>query len=242
MILLRSILFVIWLYGSMAVIGIGLWPFVLMNDRYVFTALRSWAHATRWGLRWIVGARVIIEGEEHLPQGGGLIAAKHQSMLDTIVPAIFLKRPVFVFKAELRNAPIMGAYLNKNQIAVDRGGHAKALKSLLRGAREAVANQGQVVIFPEGTRQPLGAPPDYKPGIAAMYRDLNIPVTPIALNSGLVWPPKGLIRRPGTVTLKILPPIPAGLSREDFMAQLETTLETESEALLPPDKRRSAAS
>jgi len=238
MTLLRSILFVIWLYGSMAAVGIVLWPFVLADDRHVWTALRSWGRATLWGLRWIVGARVSFEGLEHLPEGGALIAAKHQSMLDTIAPALFLPKPVFIYKRELGATPVMGAYLRKNQIAVDRGGHATALKSIVRGAREAVAKGRQVLIFPEGTRPPLDAAPDYKPGIAAMYKDLNIPVTPIALNTGLIWNPKGLIRRPGRVVFKVLPPIPAGLSRDDFMRELEARIEGECQALLPPEKRR----
>lgn len=237
--LVRSIIFVIWLYATMAVIGVALWIPVLIDDRHVWTALRTWARCIIWGLRWIVGAKVRFEGLEHTPKGGALIAMKHQSMLDTVAPALFLEKPAFIFKKELGNTPIMGAYLRKNQIAVDRGGHAKALKSIVRGAREAVAQGRQVVIFPEGTRQPLDAAPDYKPGIAAMYKDLGIPVTPVALNTGLVWKPKGVMRTPGTVTFKILPPIPPGLSRDDFMRELEGAIESESQALLPPDKRRS---
>lgn len=240
--LLRSIVFVIWLYGAMAVLGVVMWPFVLADDRHVWTALRTWARTTIWGLRWIVGARVSFEGLEHVPQGGALIAMKHQSTLDTIVPSLFIPRPVYVFKKELGDAPVMGAYLKRNQIGVDRSGHAKALKSLMRGARDAVAKGGQVLIFPEGTRQELDAPPDYKPGIAAMYKDLNVPVTPVALNTGLIWKPKGIMRSPGHVTFKVLPPIPAGLPRDEFMRELERILETESQALLPPDKRRTVAS
>jgi 1-acyl-sn-glycerol-3-phosphate acyltransferase len=239
--LIRSIVFVVWFYLSMGAIGIGFWPFVAFDDRYVWTALRVWGRATLWGLRWIIGARVTFEGLEHVPQGGALIAIKHQAMLETILPALFLSHPVFIYKAELGGTPVMGAYLKKNQIAVDRGGHAKALKSIVRGARDAVAKGHQVVIFPEGTRQELGATPDYKPGIAAMYKDLGIPVTPVALNTGLVWKPKGLIRSPGHVTIKVLPPIPAGLPREEFMRELECVIETETEALLPPDKRRTVA-
>jgi 1-acyl-sn-glycerol-3-phosphate acyltransferase len=236
---LRSFIFVIWLYGSMAVIGLVLWPLVVFNERHVWTALRSWAHAVVWGLRWIIGAKVSFEGLENVPQGGALIAMKHQSMLDTMAPALFLPRPVYVYKAELGGVPVMGAYLKRNQIGVDRGGYAKALKSLMRGARDAVAKGGQVLIFPEGTRQELDAPPDYKPGIAAMYKDLGVPVTPVALNTGLIWKPKGILRKPGHVTFKVLPPIPPGLPREQFMAELERVLETESQALLPPEKRRS---
>ena len=238
---LRSFIFVIWLYAAMAVVGLVLWPLVVFDERHVWTALRSWGRATLWGLRWIIGARVSFEGLENVPQGGALIAMKHQSTLDTIVPALFIPRPVYVFKKELGNVPVMGAYLKRNQIGVDRSGHAKALKSLMRGAREAVAKGGQVLIFPEGTRQELDAPPDYKPGIAAMYKDLGVPVTPVALNTGLIWKPKGIMRSKGHVTFKVLPPIQPGLPRDEFMAELERILETESQALLPPDKRRTVA-
>ena len=236
--LIRSIIFVIWLYGSMAVIGLGMLPWVAADERNVWVALRAWTRTVLWGLRWIVGAHVKFEGLENLPQGGALIACKHEAMLDTVVPSLFLKEPVFIYKRELAKTPILGLYLGRNQLAVDRGGYATALKSMVRGARDAVSKGRQVLIFPEGTRQEVDAPPDYKPGIAAMYRDLNIPVTPIALNTGLIWKPKGIMRSPGTVTFKILPPIPAGLSREDFMRELENKIETESQALLPPDRRR----
>jgi 1-acyl-sn-glycerol-3-phosphate acyltransferase len=239
MTLIRSFIFVIWFYGSMAVVGLSLWPLVVIDERHVWTALRSWGRATLWGLRWIVGARVTFEGLENVPEGGALIAMKHQSALDTVAPSLFLPRPIYVYKKELGGVPVMGAYLKRNQIGVDRGGHAKALKSIVRGAREAVAKGGQVLIFPEGTRQELDAPPDYKPGIAAMYKDLGIPVTPVALNTGLIWNPKGILRKPGHVTFKVLPPIPAGLPRDEFMRELERVLETESQAMLPPDKRRS---
>jgi 1-acyl-sn-glycerol-3-phosphate acyltransferase len=239
MTLIRSFIFVIWFYGSMAVVGLSLWPLVVIDERHVWTALRSWGRATLWGLRWIVGARVTFEGLENVPESGALIAMKHQSALDTVAPSLFLPRPIYVYKKELGGVPVMGAYLKRNQIGVDRGGHAKALKSIVRGAREAVAKGGQVLIFPEGTRQKLDAPPDYKPGIAAMYKDLGIPVTPVALNTGLIWNPKGILRKPGHVTFKVLPPIPAGLPRDEFMRELERVLETESQAMLPPDKRRS---
>ncbi|MEZ5970828.1 MAG: lysophospholipid acyltransferase family protein [Hyphomonadaceae bacterium] len=236
---IRSFIFVIWLYGSMAAIGLALWPLVVIDERHVWTALRSWARATLWGLRWIIGATVSFEGLENVPQGGALIAMKHQSTLDTMAPALFLPRPVYVYKAELGGVPVMGAYLKRNQIGVDRGGYARALKSLMRGARDAVAKGGQVLIFPEGTRQELDAPPDYKPGIAAMYKDLGVPVTPVALNTGLIWKPKGILRAKGHVTFKVLAPIPPGLPRDEFMRELERVLETESQALLPPEKRRS---
>jgi 1-acyl-sn-glycerol-3-phosphate acyltransferase len=104
-----------------------------------------------------------------------------------------------------------------------------------------IAKGRQIVIYPEGTRQEIGAPPEYKPGIAALYKDLGLPVIPIALNTGLVWRPNGIMRNPGNVTIKILPAIPAGLPRDEFMARLESVIETESEALLPPHRRRTVS-
>lgn len=241
MIAIRSVVFLVWFYVAMAVFGLGYAPLVLINDRFVWHAMRGWARAALFGLRWICGVKVKFEGLEHAPQGPALIAAKHQATLDTLLPVLFVKEPVFVVKRELINAPIFGFYMKRGMIPVDREAHAKALKDMLRASRKAIAKGRQIVIFPEGTRQELDAPPDYKPGVAAMYRDFGLPCTPVALNTGLSWPPKGIWRRPGTVTLRVLPPIPAGLSREDFMRELETRIETESQALLPPNRRRTSA-
>ncbi len=241
MTLLRSIVFVIWLYGTMLFIGLAFLPFVAFNDNYVWPGLRTWTRSVLWGLRWIIGARVVVEGQENIPKGGALIAMKHQAMIDTMVPSLFLPKTVFVYKKELNWTPILGLYLSRNQLAIDRGGHATALKSMVRGAREAVSKERQIIIFPEGTRQELDAPPDYKPGIAALYKDLELPVTPIALNTGMVWKPKGIIRLPGVVTFKILPPIPPGMPRAEFMRVLEERIETASQALLPPELRRKGA-
>ncbi|MEJ0059896.1 MAG: 1-acyl-sn-glycerol-3-phosphate acyltransferase [Terricaulis sp.] len=109
----RSLLFVFWLYGSMTLIGLAYVPAVMLSPDGAFGAMRTWARATLFGLRWICGARVVIEGREHLPEGAGLIALKHQSMLDTILPALLVHRPTFVFKRELSGAPIFGWYLKR---------------------------------------------------------------------------------------------------------------------------------
>jgi len=241
MILLRSIIFVIWFYGTMLFWGLIYMPAVLLgHEKYIWHSMRGWGKSTIWGLRWIVGARVVFEGLENVPKGPALIASKHQATLDTVLPVLHVSEPVFVVKKELEKMPVFGFYM-KRMIPVDRDAGAKALKDMLRASRNAIAKGRQIVIYPEGTRQELDAPPDYKPGIVAMYRDLNLPVTPMALSTGLVWNPSGIIRRPGTVTIKYLPAIPPGLSREDFMRELENTIETESQALLPPDRRRSVA-
>jgi 1-acyl-sn-glycerol-3-phosphate acyltransferase len=242
MIFIRSLVFVLWLYGSMTVVGAVFAPVTLFNRSGVFMAMRAWSAATLWGLRWICGARVVVEGLENLPKGPSLIASKHQTMLDTIVPGSFLDEPAFVLKYELMSMPIFGWYMQRaDMIPVRRETQASALRVMLHAARKAIKEGRQIIIFPEGTRQDIDAPPAYKPGVAALYRDLGLPCTPIAVSTGLVWPAHGVVRRPGVAIVRILPPIPAGLSREDFMHELETRIETESQALLPPHLRRKAA-
>ncbi|HRE45972.1 MAG TPA: lysophospholipid acyltransferase family protein [Terricaulis sp.] len=237
---LRSLLFAFWFYLTLAVYGLFFIPPSMANERFVWVGMRSWSNAILFGLRWICGVRVKFEGLEHAAQGPALYASKHQATLDTLLPAHFAKEPVFVVKRELLDAPIFGFYMKRGAIPVDREAHAKALKDMLRAARAAIAKGRQIVIYPEGTRQALDAPPDYKPGIVAMYRDLGLPVIPVALNTGLAWPAKGFLRKPALVTIKLLEPIPAGLSRDEFMSRLEQAIESESQALLPPPLRRNA--
>jgi 1-acyl-sn-glycerol-3-phosphate acyltransferase len=206
---------------------------MLTSRKVELGAGRMWARMAIWGLRWIVGARVVFTGQEYAPKGAAIVAAKHQSMLDTLVPFLMFDAPAFVLKQELLNAPVLGWYAKTmGMIPIDREAHASALKKLLRAARPAKAAGRQIVIFPEGTRQDPGVNGDYKPGVAAIYRDLGVPCVPVALDTGRIWAAKGLIRRPGTTTIQILPPIPPGLSREDFMRTLEERIETASAALL----------
>ncbi|MES1199466.1 MAG: lysophospholipid acyltransferase family protein [Pseudomonadota bacterium] len=239
---IRSLLFVIWLYGWMIGLGAVCAPVVAFSRKAALGVMRTYVNVMLFGLRWICGARVKLEGLENVPKGGALIALKHQSMLDTFLPFLFLGDPAFVYKRELGKLPVFGWYVRRaGMFELDRGGYAAALKAMVRAGRAAIAEGRQFLIFPEGTRQELAAPPDYKAGVAALYKDLNIPCTPVALNTGLVWPAHGVIRKPGTATVRILPPIPPGLSRDDFMRELETRIEGVSQDLLPPHLRRNEA-
>jgi 1-acyl-sn-glycerol-3-phosphate acyltransferase len=234
MIFTRSVIFVVWLYGSMTAIGLAFMPAAVFSERAAIAAARTWARATVWGVRVICGIRLEVRGREHIPQGAALVAAKHQSMLDTVTPFLFMPAPSVVLKRELLKLPIFGWFSRRaGMIVVNREAHAAALRGMLRDARIRAADGRQVIIFPEGTRQAPGAPPDYKPGVAALYRDLKLPCIPVAENIGLFWPPHGIIRRPGVAVIEFLPAIAPGLPREAFMAELETRIETASKALLP---------
>jgi 1-acyl-sn-glycerol-3-phosphate acyltransferase len=229
---LRSIAFNIWMYGWLALMGFAFLPLLLKGRPGALKAIRIWARTVLWGLEAICGARIEVRGLEHRPAGRALIGAKHQGMLDTVVPFVLLNDPCFVLKSELMKLPIYGWYaLVAEMIPVERAGHSTALRALVREAKVRLDAARQIVIYPEGTRKPVGAATDYKPGVAALYRELELPCWPLATNSGLVWPPKGDRFRPGVAVFEFLPPIPAGLKRAEFMSELETRLETASDRL-----------
>lgn len=231
---LRSLLFVAWLYLSMAIFAVGLSPALILPHRYAMMVIRAWARFVLFGLRWIAGVRVEFRGLEHRPTGPAFVAAKHQGMLDVIVPFLMLDDPCIVMKKELAILPFFGWFaLKTKMIVVDREAAAKALKDMVRQARERLGEGRQIVIFPEGTRAEVGAVPDYKPGVAAIYRDLAMPCTPMATNAGLYWPAHGFRRNPGVAVYEFLPSIPAELKRGPFMAELESRIETASTRLLP---------
>ena len=144
-----------------------------------------------------------------------------------------------VLKKELTYIPFFGWFIYKfRMIPVERSAGSQALRALIDAAERAVALGRQVVIMPEGTRRAPDDPPDYKPGAAALYGKLNVPCIPFALNSGLFWPRRQFIRRPGTIVISFLEPIPPGLNRKVFHSRLETSIETETRRLVAEGRSR----
>ncbi|KQY92586.1 acyl-phosphate glycerol 3-phosphate acyltransferase [Caulobacter sp. Root1455] len=231
MIYLRSFLFQLffWLWSVAWAIGMVLtYPLPRRANTW---SLSTWAKGLIWGLRWLADIKVEVRGEQYRPTGPALVASKHQSMFDVFSQFALLPDACFVMKKELLMVPLFGWHgLKAGMIVVNRAGHSTALKKLVRDAVDRMKETRQVVIFPEGTRGDVGVPGDYKPGIAALYRELNLPVTPLALNCGVHWP-KGFMRPPGTIVFEYLPPIPAGLKRGEFMRELQTRIDTATKAL-----------
>ncbi|MGC6498629.1 MAG: lysophospholipid acyltransferase family protein [Henriciella sp.] len=236
MTLLRSLLFVIWLYGGMAVLGLMALPALLLPRRFIVGLIRLYAHLVIAGLRIVCGIQVELRGREHVGQGPQLIAGKHQAMLDVFIPFLYFDDPVVIMKRELLWYPFLGWYaLKSRQIPIDRGGGAQTMRKMLKAAQSRVpeGRGRQLTIYPEGTRTAPGAPPAYKPaGLRAFYKALNLPVLPMATNSGLCWPARGLRRRPGKIVYELLPPVPAGLANKDMLVRLQDRLENASDALL----------
>lgn len=231
--LLRSLVFTVWLYVGSTVLAILYTPTLVLPRGAIVKGLHLWGWYVKTGLALICGVRIEVRGRQHMPTGPALIAAKHQGMLDVAAPFTFLPDTCFVLKKELVRIPFFGWYaLKAGMIVVDREGQAAALKKLVTDTQDRMKDERQVAIFPEGTRTKPGAPGQYKPGVAALYRDLGLPCTPMATNSGVHWPAKGIMRYPGVVVFEFLEPIPAGLKRGAFMEELERRIETASAALL----------
>ncbi|WP_135467649.1 lysophospholipid acyltransferase family protein [Crenalkalicoccus roseus] len=234
MIWLRSALFNLAFYLGSAALAVLALPLLLAPRRAVVAVMRLWSRAVLALLRAVCGIRVRVVGAEHLPRtGAALIAAKHQSAFDTIVWLGLLPDAAYVLKRELLHLPVYGWLARKaRMIAVDRRAGPAAMRHLIRAGREAAAEGRQIVIFPEGTRVAPGARVRYQPGIAALAAATGLPVIPAATDSGLYWARRAFLRRPGVITLSILPPLPPGLPREALMTRLEQAIEEESQRLL----------
>lgn len=233
MTLLRSTLYAIWFYGTLAIVGLSWLPFAWGSPRIAMKAIVFWAGLQRWGMRWICGARTEFRGLENLPPGASVIAMKHQATYDTIAPFLFVQNPAFILKQELLKAPVFGIYAQRtHMIAIDRAGGAKTMRKMLADTKVQADAGRAIIIFPEGTRQDPDATTDLKPGAFAIYRALEQPCVPVALNTGLCWRGSGFIRRPGLMIFEVLPPIEPGLDRETFTRRLFDALEPATRRLV----------
>lgn len=233
MIQLRSLVFNILFYVNIIAWMIVVLPSFLLPRMVFMRAARAWAWSSLWLLRVICGTRFELRGAERLPQGGFLVACKHQSMWETFALFCVFDDPAFVLKRELQWVPMFGWYTIKaRSIPVNRKGGASALLAMNARAAEEAAAGRQIVIFPEGTRTAPGAPPSYKYGIAHMYEQMGMSCVPVGLNSGLFWPRRKFLRYPGTIVVEICEPIAPGLERDAFFALMKERIEASSDALL----------
>lgn len=231
---LRSIFFVVWMYGLLLLMGLIWLPSMLLPRGILVTGINWWVALVKWGLRTICGVETEIRGDENLPDGPIIYAAKHQCMWDVFVPFMVMSDPAIIMKRELLWYPFLGWYaLKVRMIPIDRAGTTKTLKMMVSEAKERSASGRQVVIFPEGTRAAPGEKTTYyAAGASALYKSLGVPIVPVATNAGLFWPAHGLTRTPGKAIYEILPPIEPGLKRKDLMQRLESTIEQKSKMLL----------
>ncbi|MGZ8400073.1 MAG: lysophospholipid acyltransferase family protein [Methyloceanibacter sp.] len=238
----RSLLFNILFYVTTTLFVVTGSPLLFAPRRWAMAALALHGRFELWLLEVIVGTKLEVRGREKLPNGACLVAAKHQSAWETFALIPLFRDPALLMKRELFWIPFHGWFSKKfEMIPVDRDKGPAALRRMLREAKARIADGREIIIFPEGTRRAPGAPPDYKTGVILLYEALRVPCVPVALNSGLFWPRRSLVRRPGTIVVEFLDPIPPGLPKAEFLKRLTEAIETASTRLLAEAKAKEPA-
>jgi len=228
---LRSLGFIVQMYLAMAVLGILFFPWALLSPKGARAGSKVFCAWVRWSAAWMVGLRTEVRGTP--PQDEVLVASKHQSFLDIILIYGAVPAGKFIMKRELLWTPVLGQYaLRIGCIPVDRGKRSAAIKKMMADVAAGAAQPGQLIIYPQGTRVPPGVAMPYKAGTGALYAELQQDCVPVATNVGVFWPRRGILRKPGLAVVEFLPPIKAGLTRPEFMARLESEIESASDALL----------
>lgn len=229
----RALLFNILFYATTVLFLVLGSPLFFAPRRWAMAALAIHGRFELWLLETIVGTKLEVRGAEKLPTGACLVAAKHQSAWETFGLIPLFRDPALLMKRELFWIPFHGWFSHKFQmIPVDRDKGPTALRRMLRETKKRVAEGREIIIFPEGTRRAPGAAPDYKTGVVLLYEALGIPCVPVALNSGVFWPRRSFMRRPGTIVVEFLDPIPPGLPKAEFLERLIGSIETASARLL----------
>lgn len=232
---IRAILFNISFYGVTAILSFALLFVLVLPRGATVWAAKFWGRISLFLTEHVCGIHVEVRGRENMVAPPAIFASKHQSALDTLILNALLPNPIYVLKKSLLLLPLYGLYLWRiGSVAIDRSAGAGALKQLVREAKARLDAGNSLIIFPEGTRTPPDAEnPDYHPGVSALYNQLNVPVVPVALSSGVCWGRNALIKRQGTVIIEFLEPIqPGSMDRKAFMLELKSRIETRSKALV----------
>jgi 1-acyl-sn-glycerol-3-phosphate acyltransferase len=238
----RSLLFNVLFYVTTTLFVVIGSPLLFAPRRWAMAALAVHGRFEIWLLEVIAGTRLEVRGQDKLPKGACLVASKHQSAWETFALIPLFRDPAMLMKRELFWIPFHGWFSKKfEMIPVDRDKGPTALRRMLREAKKRVADGREIIIFPEGTRRPPGAPPDYKTGVILLYEALGVPCVPVALNSGLFWPRRSILRKPGTIVVEFLDPIPPGLPKAEFLTRLTGAIETASAHLLAEAKAKEPA-
>lgn len=230
----RSKLFDILLVMWTLFIGLSIPLLALVRDpSLVRLVSRFWSRGIILGLWYIVGLRYKEVGKENVPQSQCIYACNHQSAWETLVFNVLIKDVCIVLKKSLYGYPIVGWFLKCSpMIAVDRSQGWRSLRKLVAEALRVAADGRSILIFPEGTRQPVYADAPFNRGILALYRATELPVVPVAINSGVYWSPDGFMKYSGEVEVSYMAPIAPGLPDEEFLQRLEDHIKTEKNRLV----------
>lgn len=243
LVFIRQVLFNIVFYGMTAVTCVVLSPFMLLPRKYYVIFLTGYFKSVHLYEKYVLGLDFIVKGTEHIPKDGPfLVAAKHYSAYETMKLHLLFYDPAIIMKKELKYIPLWGWLAwRAEMIFIDRGSRDVALRSITDGAKRIAAQNRVTVIFPQGTRVGIDDTPQNKPykgGIIRMYDATQLPILPLATNSGLFWKKNAFFKYPGVVEFEFLPPIPAGLDGNVALKQLTDVLETASNKLVQDELQR----
>ncbi|MDR0677739.1 MAG: 1-acyl-sn-glycerol-3-phosphate acyltransferase [Holosporaceae bacterium] len=220
MLILRSIIFNVIFYFVVSASLILASPLIFFKKEYAFIFWRYLSILLGFITEKIGGIKFTVENE-HLIKNSAIYAIRHESTWETLILIQKFQKPIFVLKEELLKIPLFGIMSKKTgTVAIKRSEGVRSLMNALKAVKASLSEGHPVIIFPEGTRVVSGKYVPLKRGIALFYQKANCPVIPIIHNSGRFWPRRGFIKKPGTITLRILEPIAPGLSQEEFLEKL----------------------
>ena len=231
MVYIRSFLFLFFSNFITYIFGSFLIPafFIPSKKLHIFIS-RSWIETILWGLRNFTNLDYKIEGE--IPIEPVIFASKHQSTMETFALYKILNSPIIILRRTLTYIPVFGWFLKSvGMISIDRKLGRKSIRLIEESAKKKKKEKRHFLIFPQGTRVRRGDKKPYLSGVVVLYKALNIPVVPIALNTGKFWGKAQFAKKSGVATFKFLDPIETGLDKKEFMKRLETAIETETEKL-----------
>ena len=230
MLFIRSLTFNIFLYVGLILIFILAIPALILPSKFTIFFGRLSAKYLVFILKIILNTKVIFHGVENLKKVDNFfVASAHQSMFETFALQIPLDGPIFILKKELLNIPLFGWYLRKiGSIAIVRDTTTRENLNFFDKVRERIeTSKRPLLIFPQGTRVKLDEQPPFKKGVGRIYKALNLPCVPVALNTGKVWPKNSFLKYPGDIHISFLEPIMSGKNNEEFVKDIENKIYTE---------------
>tara|TARA_Y100000816_G_C25981503_1_gene512464 strand:+ start:53 stop:754 length:702 start_codon:yes stop_codon:yes gene_type:complete len=228
--MLRNLLFSIIFFSGIFFISIIFLPALILPQRVVLAGGKLMGYWTSFCLRIILSVKIQILGKDNIITNKKFfIAASHQSMFETFYLQTIFNSPVFILKKELMLIPIFGWYLKKiSSISIKRNKISKDNLDFFNDIHKIINNSKRpLIIFPQGTRVKPDERPPFKKGAVRLYEELKISCQPVAINSGYVWPKKGIKRSNRKITISILPPIYYGMDKADFVNYLEKKIYSE---------------
>ena len=223
MLLLRSLLFNFFLYLGIIFIFLIALPTLFLPTKFTLLFGKSLGYYVILIVKIFLKTKIEIKGKNNIPKEKYFVASAQQSMFETFALQAVLDYPVFILKKELLKIPIFGLYLKKiKSIEIVRGTTTKDNLSFFDKVASIVKSENRpLLIYPQGTRTKVDEKVPFKKGVGRIYENLNISCVPIALNSGNIWPKRGMIKYPGKITISLLEPIKPGLGRDEFIKKLE---------------------